>query len=381
MHDVAVVGAGPSGGMAAWKLSEAGLDTVLLEKGERVGEPVMCGEAVSAFALENNGIPVKDDFLVRRVEGMRMLSPDGSEYTERNPGLCVRRDRFDRHIVDLAVGTGADLRLGTSVKDCSYMEGGWRLSTDDGTVSARVLVAADGPRSLIGLSQGLGVSDRMAGAAQYKFAPNDVLADDHLRFYVGKGFAGGYAWSFDRGFEVNLGVVTTGTPREKLDALCRDLGLDPDDRMAMTGGIVPQGGPNPRISGKAMVTVGDAAGLINPCSAGGVHAALHSGRVAAKHIIDALESGHPEDLGGYEREMRSSPFCEPMLMEARTILDELTDEQWNFIVKTLLERDVSRLKGMKAVSRILFNSPFTMPQVWNLRTLGKAFTSYGTWGW
>lgn len=367
--------------MAAWKLSEAGLDTVLLEKGERVGEPVMCGEALSAFALENNGIPAWDAFIVRKLDGIRMLGPDGSEYIEKNPGLCVHRDRFDRHIVDLAVGAGTDLRLGTTVEDCSHEGGGWRLSTDDGSVDARVIVAADGPRSLIGLSQGLGVRDRMTGAAQYKFAPNDILADDHLRFYVGEMFPGGYAWSFDRGFEVNLGIVTTGRPREQLDALCRHLGLDPDDRTAMTGGTIPQGGPNPRISGKAMVTVGDAAGLINPCSAGGVHAALHSGRVAAMHIIEALEKGEPEDLSGYEKELRSSPFYDPMLMEARVLLDELTDEQWNFIVKTLQERDISRLKGMKAVARILFNSPFTMPQVWNLRALGKAFTSYGTWGW
>ena len=47
MHDVAVVGAGPSGGMAAWKLSEAGLHVVLLEQGEHIGEPVACGEALS----------------------------------------------------------------------------------------------------------------------------------------------------------------------------------------------------------------------------------------------------------------------------------------------------------------------------------------------
>jgi hypothetical protein len=59
----------------------------------------------------------------------------------------------------------------------------------------------------------------------------------------------------------------------------------------------------------------------------------------------------------------------------------LTDEQWNFIILNLRERDVSRLSSMKVLRKLMVNSPFALPQIWNLRTLGKAFRSYGTWGW
>jgi digeranylgeranylglycerophospholipid reductase len=366
--------------MTAWKLAEAGLDVIVLEQRPEVGEPVACGEAISSFALENNGIPVTDEFSVREVKGISIISPDGSVFTEAIPGLCIRRERFDQLIVGRAQKAGAQIRVGTKVTAALH-DGHWRLSTDVGRVEAGVLVAADGPRSSIGRSQGLEVQDRVASAAQYTFPPHEALTDEHLRFYGGERYEGGYAWSFDRGDHVHVGVVTTGKPRPQLDALCHDLGLSPDDRTAMTGGLIPQGGPNPAMSGKAMVTVGDAAGLINPCSAGGIHAALHSGRIAAEHIVAAIEKGNTSDLSGYEKEIRSTPFCEPCLIEARNFMDALTDEQWDFIVKSLQERDLSRLMNMKVLTRLIAKSPFALPQLWSLRTLGKAFRSYGTWGW
>jgi flavin-dependent dehydrogenase len=166
-----------------------------------------------------------------------------------------------------------------------------------------------------------------------------------------------------------------------LEALCKNLGLDPAERTAIIGGIVPQGGPNPSISGRAMVTVGDAAGLTNPFSSGGIHSALHSGRIAAETIVRGLESDGPVDLSSYETVMRDSPFCDPTLVEARCLLDDLTDEQWNFMLNAFKDRDLKGLGKMRSVTRMIVNSPFALPQIWALRSMGKAFRSYGTWGW
>ena len=380
VHDVAVVGAGPAGGMAAWRLADAGLDVVVLEGKDSIGEPVRCGEAMSLFALENNDVPIDDEFFVRNVEGIRIISPDGTEYTEAKPGLCIRRDLFDRYLVGLAKEAGAEIRTRSMVMSSSYDEH-WTLVTEGGLAHATVLVAADGPRSLVGQSLGLDVPSRMATAVQYKFSASDAIADDHLRFYVGERYTGGYGWSFDRGSEVNLGVVTTSRPRPRLDALCADLGLDPEAKLSMTGGMIPQNGPNNIISGRAMVAVGDAAGLINPCSAGGIHAALHSGRVAAQHIAMALKHGDPVDLSGFESEIRSTTFCDPVLMETRQFMDDLTDEQWDFVIRSIKDRDMSRMLSIRALSRLITNSPFTMTQLRSLRAMDKAFRAYGKWGW
>ncbi len=381
MHDVAVVGAGPAGSMAAWRLAQAGLDVVLLERRKVVGVPVMCGESVSTFALRNNGIRESDEFMVRPVQGIRVVGPDGTEYVEAMEGLCIMRDRFDQSLADLAEGAGTQLRLGETVRSWKLVDGTWTLMVGGDQVRCRILVAADGARSVIGRSLGLGGPTRLARAAQYKFGRHKALSDDHLRFYVSERFAGGYGWCFYRGEEVNVGVITSTRPRSLLDELCDKLGLDPGSRLSMGGGIVPLSGVNASIAGDAETTVGDAAGLINPCSAGGIHPALHSGRVAAEHIVRVLEDEGPYDLTPYEEEMRSTPFCDPVLKDARSFVDELDDEQWNFIVRTLRERDVSRIMDVKALSRLIVNSPFALTQLWSLRALGKTFRSYGTWGW
>lgn len=381
VHDVVVVGAGPGGAMAALGLARAGLDVVLFEQRRTVGEPVRCGEALSAFALENNGLAPVDEFVVNEVKGIRLMSPNGTEYNERMPGYCIRRDRFDQHIAGLAEAMGAEVRLGTRVRTALRRDGTWRLQFDGGELDARVMVAADGPLSRLGRAAGLGSTGRMARAVQYKFRPMDDLKDDHLRFLCGERYAGGYAWTFDRGFEVNVGVVSSSSPRPKLDALCRELGLDPADRTGITGGVIPQGGPSPRLAGEGIVTVGDAAGLANPCSSGGIHPALHSGRVAAGVIAEAFGSGDPRDLGAYESEMRSAPICSPVLKEAREFLDELTDAHWDTVLALLRARDMGQLKGMGSLSRFILDSPFAISQLWRLRILGKAYDTYSTWGW
>ncbi len=380
MHDVAVVGAGPAGGMAAWQLASRGLSVVVLERRRAVGLPVQCGEALSEFALSSNGVDVRDEFVMRRIQGVRVLSPSGHHFEVPVPGYCISRTAFDRHLVALAEGEGAEVRTSTAVTSAVRGDDGWRLGAPGGPVASRLLVLADGPGSPLGASLGLGPAGRMAAAVLYRFAPAEALRDDHLRFYCSARYPGGYAWCFDRGFELNVGVVSTQDPRPLLDMLCTRIDLDIRERRSMSRGLIPQGGCNERCAGPGVVAVGDAAGLTNPCSGGGVHAALSSSRMAAEHIARAAEVGGDGPLLEYQRALGASPFADPVLREARALMDVLTDPDWDVLIRLPEGRDLDRMTPGGVLARALLR-PQSLPAILRIRRLLPALHLYSKYGW
>jgi len=74
MHDVAIVGQGPAGGIAALRLAEAGHSVVTFERKKRVGDPIHCGEGLGCIALEYTNYP-GGDWAIREVKGNRILPP------------------------------------------------------------------------------------------------------------------------------------------------------------------------------------------------------------------------------------------------------------------------------------------------------------------
>jgi digeranylgeranylglycerophospholipid reductase len=366
--------------MTAWRLAEAGLRVVVLERRRRVGEPVQCGEAVSEHGLSSNGVEPHDGFVVRRVRGIRIFSPSDHHIEISAPGLCLDRGAFDRHLVDQARSGGAEVRTSTSVTGVERDPGGWALATSGGEVHARMLVLADGPGSRLGRSLGLGGSERLGVAVQYKMPPRDDLRDDFLRFHVGQAYAGGYGWCFDRGSELNVGVLSVRDPLPSLEAHCRRLGLDPRARRSMTRGLLPQGGAGARLCAAGVVLVGDAAGLTNPCTGGGVHAALSSGRLAAEHVARALGTGDGGALQEYERAIRGSPFADPVLVEARGIMDTVTDREWDALMSIVDRVDTSRLT-MEAIRRRAATRPSVWPLMLRIRGMLPALRLYQRYGW
>src|SRR5256885_1148339 len=101
MYDAVVVGAGPTGGMAARALAVAGFRTAILEKKKVVGEPVQCAEGVSEFGLASNGLRPRDEWVAQRVSGAKCIVPNGTWfYITRLPGYAINRPMFDRWLVD-----------------------------------------------------------------------------------------------------------------------------------------------------------------------------------------------------------------------------------------------------------------------------------------
>ena len=92
-RQVIVVGAGPAGSSCAQKLAENGIDVLVLERRDIVGNPAQCGECipnwgevVGTFAGLDDHTWLKqyfdfpDHLRLHRLDNMRVFLPSGKHY-------------------------------------------------------------------------------------------------------------------------------------------------------------------------------------------------------------------------------------------------------------------------------------------------------------
>ena len=114
-YDVIVVGAGPSGCMAAKYAAKAGASTLIVEKGAKIGEPVQCAGLISKRALEESELKDVKPLINNELKGaivrshsyelrIEVPSPDKSAF-------AIKRDVFDRALAEDALKEGVDVLL------------------------------------------------------------------------------------------------------------------------------------------------------------------------------------------------------------------------------------------------------------------------------
>jgi digeranylgeranylglycerophospholipid reductase len=383
MHDAIVVGAGPAGGMAARQLAAGGFSTLVLEKKKVVGEPVQCAEGVSRFALESNGLRPEEAWIAQRIDGARCIVPNGrSFFLTHLPGYAIDRAAFDRGIVEAAVDDGAELRTSTRVTGIERRDAGWRVHAHRMAFDARIVVAADGPTSLLAKTLGLVRRQDQILAYEYRFPKDAVDVPDPKRFllYVGARYDGGYAWIFPKGDAVNVGAGGHIDAHEATLAFCREHGIDPGRREKIIAGTIPYRYDLAAYALPGFAVAGDAAGVANPMNGAGIHAGLFSGRLAGEFAAGALEKEDPAVMTGYARVLRNSPFLDPLLWwmieRARHWSDRLMND-----VGILLDGLDWRAVNLRFAGRALLRRPWLLGHTREFLRMTQALELCERYGW
>lgn len=321
-YDVVVIGSGPAGATTARYAAQSGLRVLLVDKKQELGAPIQCSGAVSAHALANAEVTPAAVFVESAIYGFRVYDESGQfreidyrrekpgEYTHKPLGYVVDRRRFDRHLLGLAEQAGAENwlkteALGYQPVDARRVALRLRRFGEEITVTARVIVGADGLQSQVGKWAGLATQIKLSELAScLQYIVDGVPTGELLEIITGHRWApGGYAWLFPKcnGLaEVGLGVIRTLTEkdaRRHLDDFIRQSFLASRLKnlriLEVQGGGVPLAAPLKRQIADHLILVGDAARHVNPITGGGIHTALRCGRIAGEFLGEFLPGGKP----------------------------------------------------------------------------------------
>ncbi len=307
-YDVIVAGAGPAGSTTARECAARGLSVLLLEKAAFPRDKP-CGGGVSIRAARL--LPFDLSPVVERTAyGVRFSLRQSRGFVRSSSEpltFLTQRAALDTFLAEQAVRAGAVLRERTPVRAVESCGTHIAVSAGHETFEGRTLVAADGANGPTGRLAGVPIMRRLEIAYETNVRPIGQGAQWQTMIGLDLGSPpGGYGWMFPRGDHVNIGVGgwlhTAPRLRALLDGLIRFYGFDPSTMWGVRGYHLPVRRPEaPLVWGNVLLT-GDAAGLLDPLTGEGIHAAICSGRAAASHLAGYLDGAAP-DLQGYTREL------------------------------------------------------------------------------
>ncbi|NQT02134.1 MAG: FAD-dependent oxidoreductase [Planctomycetes bacterium] len=376
MHkcEVVIVGAGPAGIACGYVLANAGVDVVILERGQYPGAKNMFGGIFFADRM-NKLIPqfyteapierfvAKKHYALLINNSEVSLNIDSEEHKKPpyNHSYIVRRSVFDKWFAEKAREQGATIICGTTVTD--FVGDGKRIvgvtasTTDDqdNVLLADVVVCAEGANSMLsekaGLRNRLSMRARSISVKEVIELGRDVI-NERFGLTAREGAAyeyfadatpgmlgDGFIYTNIDSLNVGVGVVISEmygrenppTPNQLLDRFKNHPCIQPlikgGRTLEYSAHMIPMDGYKnlPKFYTNGLMLVGDAAGLVNNsiCHEG-VNMAMASGIMAAETILEnrAEKSYDSKALRSYEQRLKHSFVLENM-KSSRDFIDIL----------------------------------------------------------
>jgi flavin-dependent dehydrogenase len=299
--DILIAGGGFAGLACAKSLAEAGIEVTLLERKKAPGvgmhtTGIIVGECAEEFTLPAH--------LTRKVTDVRLYAPSlrhvdlhAPDYfflTTDTPGLM-------QHLSNEAINAGARI-----VYDTAYENGvqhGERILVNNGAYSCRFLIGADGPRSKVADDFHLGQNTKFLLGAEAEYTGLPLSDSNSFYCFLDQELAHGYlGWVIPGVGVAQVGLAARMPRRPDIDAFVARMkhifDFSKAEVVARRGGLIPCGGLVEPFARGNVILLGDAAGIVSPLTAGGIHTALHYGKLLGETLALHVhgKAAHPAAL-------------------------------------------------------------------------------------
>lgn len=309
-HDVIIVGASIAGCRTARTLAGAGIPVLLLDRAE-FPRWKPCAGGLTLKARPYLSGPLWDRVETTMTSAFFTWGRDYVTHLQsRGPlGWMVHRESFDEAHLELARSQpGVTVALGVAVREVEESRTGVRLETNRGPLEARVVVGADGAKSVVSRAVP-GHGQRLLGFAYEGEAwpGQDREPLTHEAWFDFRTFPHGYGWIFPKTDHYSIGgfIYRRTLPgiKDRYREFCRE---NPYLRGAETfrtrGHPIALGGSRRPLNTRRILLAGEAGDLVDPLTGEGIYFALRSGHLAGEAVARFLEKG--TSLDAYSAQVR-----------------------------------------------------------------------------
>lgn len=351
MFDVIIVGAGPAGASAAYRLAQQRVKVLVIERGMVPGAKNMMGGRIYTHSLEQL-IPdfrerallerqvVKERISIASGKEMTTIEYTGSDIPQDEESYVVLRATFDAWLAEEAEQQGALIISNVQVTELITEGEGKRkrvtgVRCDDDEVYAKMVIIAEGANTVLleqaGLMEATDPRTMAVGVKEiYKLKKEDI--DNRLMLTGNQGMAwltlgdmtdgllgGGFIYTNKDSVSVGMvvGLEDIGSAKHSIDDMLGAFTSHPSIAPLLKNGqlkehsahLVPEGGYEsmPKLGGLGYLIIGDAARMCMNLgyTIRGMDLAIQSGICAAEAINIGLRDENMDKVPKmYEKQVK-----------------------------------------------------------------------------